>query len=877
MRKGINSTQEMRQKTGLTGMISAAIFMLVMALYMNSCSKDESSLAGALKAYISGTIPGNHADSVFVDPVVSVVYKDNVATEVLSSTVITLKKGIDEVPGSTKISGKTITFIAESDLAPETEYTASVKSTSKDTPDGAGKDYSWRFKTGKYHQMNSLTIVSVSPVDRSGSVPTNTQLIINFNKDLTDVTKAGISVAVQKGTANVEGTVTYDGKMAVFHPTSGLDANSLYSCKVLLGTANNSTVLNSFTWSFTTAGTTADKTAPQVNSVFPVNNAASVVTSTSASVTFSEAMNPASVNSSTFTLKSGTTAIAGTVACFGLTATFIPSAPLASNTDITGTITTGAKDAAGNALAAAYSWTFHTATAPDVTPPTVTSVTPVNASATAPLTTKPAVTFSEAMNPGTITTATFILKQGSVTVAGTVAYSGSTATFTPAASLQATTLYTGTITTGAKDASGNALASDYTWSFTTSAAPDVTPPTIISVVPANNASSVATGSSITANFSEAMGSASITSSTFTMKQGATSVAGSVTYSGTAAVFMPTTALAASTLYTCTVTTGVKDAAGNSMASDYTWSFTTTAAADVTPPTVVSVTPANNAVSVSTGTNSSATFSEAMSPASITASTFTMKHGSTAVTGTVTYSGATATFTPSAALTASTLYTCTITTGAKDATGNSMTSNYTWSFTTAAPVDVTPPTVTSVTPVNNATSVATGSSATANFSEAMKPSSITSSTFTMKQGSTAVAGTVTYSGTTATFTPSAALTGSTVYTCTITTGAQDAAGNALASNYSWNFTTVAVVTPKSFSADVVPILNICNSCHTHPWTTSSNASTFYNNLVSGGYVNTTTPTSSKIYTKLNGGHPGSVVTTAQVNTILTWFTEGAKNN
>jgi hypothetical protein len=160
---------------------------------------------------------------------------------------------------------------------------------------------------------------------------------------------------------------------------------------------------------------------------------------------------------------------------------------------------------------------------------------------------------------------------------------------------------------------------------------------------------------------------------------------------------------------------------------------------------------------------------------------------------------------------------------------------------------------------------------------MNSGTITSSTFTVKQGNTSVTGNVTYSGTTATFTPSANLTEGTVYTCTITTGTKDAAGNAIASNYTWTFTTIAAATGKSFSADVVPILNLCNTCHTHGWTTSSNASTFYSNLVSGGYVKAATPTSSKIYTKINGGHPSSTVTTDQKNTILTWMTEGSLNN
>jgi hypothetical protein len=76
---------------------------------------------------------------------------------------------------------------------------------------------------------------------------------------------------------------------------------------------------------------------------------------------------------------------------------------------------------------------------------------------------------------------------------------------------------------------------------------------------------------------------------------------------------------------------------------------------------------------------------------------------------------------------------------------------------------------------------------------------------------------------------------------------------------------------------MPILGICNDCHNHNWTASTNASTFYTNLVNSGHVNPTSPTSGRIYTKVNGGHPSSSVTAAQKTTILTWVTEGSKNN
>jgi hypothetical protein len=80
--------------------------------------------------------------------------------------------------------------------------------------------------------------------------------------------------------------------------------------------------------------------------------------------------------------------------------------------------------------------------------------------------------FSEAMTASSITTTSFTLSApGPTPVTGTVSYNASTyiVTFTPTSALTPNTDYTATITTGAKDAAGNALASPYVWSFTTSA------------------------------------------------------------------------------------------------------------------------------------------------------------------------------------------------------------------------------------------------------------------------------------------------------------------------------------------------------------------------------------------------------------------------
>jgi hypothetical protein len=103
---------------------------------------------------------------------------------------------------------------------------------------------------------------------------------------------------------------------------------------------------------------------------------------------------------------------------------------------------------------------------------------------------------------------------------------------------------------------------------------DPTPPTVTSTLPTNAATGVAGNIAVTATFSETLDPLTVTTATFILKQGTTSVSGAVTYSGVMATFTPDTDLTPGTVYTATITTGVKDLAGNSLANPYVWSFTT---------------------------------------------------------------------------------------------------------------------------------------------------------------------------------------------------------------------------------------------------------------------------------------------------------------
>jgi Ice-binding-like/Bacterial Ig-like domain len=228
--------------------------------------------------------------------------------------------------------------------------------------------------------------------------------------------------------------------------------------------------------------------------------------------------------------------------------------------------------------------------------PTLSSTFPSDAATGVPLNAKLSATFDMAMEP--LSAATFTLKQGTTPVSGTIASSadGTAATFAPSSNLASSSVFTATITTGAKSAAGAAFAAERSWSFTTGTTTDTGAPVVSATNPAGGGTGVAVNTKITASFSKPMDPLSITPASFTVKQGSTPVAGSVAYGpGTTATFTPASALAVNTPFTATLGVAVEDLSGNPLASAFAWSFTTGATAAKGPSPVGLGTAGNYAV------------------------------------------------------------------------------------------------------------------------------------------------------------------------------------------------------------------------------------------------------------------------------------------
>ena len=217
------------------------------------------------------------------------------------------------------------------------------------------------------------------------------------------------------------------------------------------------------------------------------------------------------------------------------------------------------------------------------------------------------------------------------------------------------------------------------------------------------------------------------------------------------------------------------------------------------PRVLSVAPLTGSSGACLNSIVTATFNEAMNPATLNTGSFIVSGpGGAAVAGQVSYASSSnvATFTPTANLTPATLYTATLTTAVSDARGNGLAGNVAWTFTTGSTScsGVGAPSVISEHPASAAVGACPNTVITAMFNEAMDPATIDAATFTVVGPSNAVvAGGVTYdaSSNSAIFTPSVALAFSSNYTATITAGAHDLLGNSLPANFVWTFTTGAV--------------------------------------------------------------------------------------
>ncbi len=685
-------------------------------------------------------------------------------------------------------------------FADDTQYRVGVTSLLKDRANNPVAATEWTFSTNAVvdniipavdKNGTDILVDDSYPLEDQTSVPIDSNIEINFSESVSGLTNNCILERVDTGADVNCNLVIANSKKIQLQPVNSLSEGTRYRIHLTSGIKDASgNALADTQWIFTTE----DNTKPQITGVTPgsLNN---VDINTSVVVSFSESV----VNVSAFTFvitdDSGNP-VSSTVSYIDSTktATLTPDA-LSYSENYTVTLSPDSsnliRDRFGNTLNT-YSWSFVTVAQPDTTAPAVTLTDPNNTDTGIALDPVVSVTFSE--NIKGLSSSNFVVRQGSTVIDGLFQYDpfSFTAEFSPNSTLDYGKVYTVSILAGAiTDYSGNALASDYTFSFTT--LEDVIKPYIISRSPDTGVTVPGNAASVVVNFSE---NVVIPSGAFLLKSAGSAVTATVAYDSVnkRATLTPSGTLATGS-YTAELTTAVVDMSGNMLSPDntnsVTWTFNVIAP-DTTSPTVLtsSMIPSASATGVALTSNVEFTFDENVIGVDGT-SVKLKKNGTDNVSAVVLYSSSSykTVINPDSNLEYNTSYTVTLSNAVHDASGNVL-SPVSWTFTTGAD-NIAPQVVSgSRYPANGDINVPVNSSVNLTFDEAITNWDQNSIVL-----NPAITGTVSISSDekTLTFAPSVSMASEQYYTVTVSGDITDKA-TPTPNNFAgttWHFTTMKV--------------------------------------------------------------------------------------
>ena len=351
-----------------------------------------------------------------INQIVSAVFSEDmlITTITASSFELTCAAPCVSPAGSVSYvaASNAAVFTPAAPLSAGTTYTATITTAVTDLSGNAisgnqaafpaTSDYVWTFTTGLTADSTRPTVVVTVPATTvpgpTPGVATNTAITATFSEDMIPTSIDGNSFTVMCSAPCVSpgGSASYvvGSHTAVFTPLVPLTATTTYTARVTAAAkdvagnalAGNEAVApgaGDHVWTFTT-GALLDVTAPTVTATSPLTGATGICVNKTISATFSEPMDPLTINTTTFTLAvTAGAARTGVVAYDALTriATFNPVLDLVGTppTSYTATLVGGAngvKDLAGNPLAANVVITFTTGGSTCATAPALGAMAP---------------------------------------------------------------------------------------------------------------------------------------------------------------------------------------------------------------------------------------------------------------------------------------------------------------------------------------------------------------------------------------------------------------------------------------------------------------------------------------------------------------------
>jgi hypothetical protein len=637
------------------------------------------------------------------------------------------------------------------------------------------------------------TIQVSSPALYSYYTPALNSIVdLQFNTplDASTVNSSNIYLYDSHTGLNVPATYTMPQPNAVrMAPQADLSPNAYIYIYVTTGLHSSTSVPAAAVAPYFYSGTADDTTVPTATNAVPYNGASNIGVNVTPGVVFSKAIDPVSINSTTFQVTNGGTPLAGgfLISSDDTRVEFVPNAPLPASATLTMKLT-GVLDPEAHPVN--YSSHFQTAAGPDFNRPTVVN-TNVTDNSTIPTNSTFTIQFSESMDITTFNTTNFYVYDNllNTRIAATLSWSAdqSVAYLVPSSLLAAGRSYY-LYVYGGTDLAGNSLQGYNYVNFTAAFASTAIAPTVQYFNPLRGAIGLGLNAVIEAQFTGAIDPTTVGGVTVTTGGTPVAASPSVSAGNTVVQLTPATPLLPNTLYQVTIA-GVKDPAGNTVAT-VTSSFTTGATYDLAAPTLVTYDPPNNST-VGTNVIPKLVFNKPLNPLTVSNATFTMYLSDTGqfipLTVTPSANGLTVTLQPQIALLPNTNYSYRGS-NYQDADGNSGSYFYLY-FTTGNGSDTSGPEV-KVSPAAGSTGIPLNAQVVATVFKPIDPTSWSQSSIQLSDNhGNSISGAVSQNAPNAlTFVPAGNLSPNVTYTVKVS-GFTDADGNAVVATNT-TFTTGA---------------------------------------------------------------------------------------
>ena len=436
---------------------------------------------------------------------------------------------------------------------------------------------------------------------------------------------------------------------------------------------------------------------------------------------------------------------------------------------------------------------------PDVTPPTVASISPADGTKDVLENTPVIVSFTEALQPKSIKLDSIVVSKAGTPVPGKVSLmgNGTQLGFVVDGLFDHLSSFDVKVQ-GIRDTAGNPLAATFTSSFSTGNTVYAVPPHVVDQNPASSAQNVPVNAQVSVLMDHRIDPKTVTDNSFYVNDNVTGqkIPGAVSVSadGLSLNFTPNSAFLVGRQHTIVVTSPIKDLYNNGV-SYYSGYFTTAFSRDGVAPVISQVTIANGQTGIPTNPSLSVRFSEPVDGLKLDGIVITQAGAVVPATRTLSGDHLLVTLKPVAPLSANAGYSLTVD-GVADLSGNLLAAADVRGFTTGAGVDGVVPSVTAWSPFSGANGVPLNAILSATFGERIDPATLGGANL-LYDGTTGVyvGGTLALSadGKTVILTPASPLLANRQYSLYFAYynygGIRDLAGNATGYNYI-SFTTGA---------------------------------------------------------------------------------------